>query len=214
MNKKSYSPAEPPLSQADLPGQTSDRPNRHSETGPSAPLPPSQFNTGRSLGQILIVLVVLLVLVNIPLNFGLGVAQLKPDSPSVVIRNGMLLQGSGPEVYLLEDHKLRWISSSESFSRYFNQHRRINLVEDRLLQRFEQGRPIRHLVKCADSPLIYALDKGRKQWVQEPPPPNPANPWDKVHLVPCKYLHSLPADEPISEAASPPVQPGMAAAGA
>ena len=170
MSKQAYSPKEP----GDGSNQISERPTHPTESDAVSSTPQSQFNTGRSLGQILIVLVVLLVLVNIPLNYGFGVAQLKPNSAPVVVKDGMLLKGSGPEIYVLENHKLRWISSPESFNRYFSQYRRINLVEDRLLQRFDQGQPIRHLVKCAATPEVYALTNGRKQLVKDPPPTNQA----------------------------------------
>lgn len=203
MSKQTYSPKEP--------ADPSERPPRPSEAETFSPPPQPQFNTGRSLGQILIVLVVLLVLVNIPLNYGFGVAQLKPESAPVVVKDGMLLKGSGPQIYVLEDHKLRWISSPESFNRYFSQHRRINLVEDRLLQRFDQGQPIRYLVKCAAKPQVYTLTNGHKQLVKDPLPINQVRAWDKVHLVTCSYLQQLPTTESMSEGAARPSRPGMAA---
>jgi hypothetical protein len=154
-------------------------------------------NTGRSLGQILIILVVMLVLVNIPINYyGLGLARLRPDNPSTVIYEGMLLTGSGPEVYLLEDHKLRWISSPEVLERHFGR-QNIELVDDTLLEQFGQGQPIRHLIRCQGSPYIYAQENGLKRSIQEPLPATRARPWDKVHRVSCDYLRRLPNGLPV-----------------
>ena len=154
-------------------------------------------NTGRSLGQILIILVVMLVLVNIPINYyGFGLAHLRPASPSTVIYEGMLLTGSGPEVYLLEDHKLRWVSSPEVLERHFGR-QNIELVDDTLLEQFGQGQPIRHLIRCQGSPYIYAQENGLKRSIQEPFPATRARPWDKVHRVSCDYLRRLPDGLPV-----------------
>ena len=151
-----------------------------------------EASSGRSLGQILIVLVVLLVLINIPVNiYGIGLAHILPDSTPVAIYDGLVLKGSGPEEYLLENHKLRWISSPEAHGSYFSGvHAR--LVEDSLLQQFEQGEPIRRLVKCNSSPDVYALEHGQKRWVEEPPAINSGKPWDRVHRVSCGYLQRFP----------------------
>ena len=172
--------------------------------------PPSRpnVNTGRSLGQILIVLVVLLVLVNLPINYyGFGLAHIAPDSTAVVIYDGLVLKGSGPEIYLLEDHKLRWLSSPEARGCYFHS-ANVRTVEDSVLEQFEPGPPIRRLVKCHNNSLIYALESGQKRWVENPPPEDKANkPWDKVYRVTCNYLNSLPDGLPIPKDAGAPPHP-------
>jgi len=173
-----------------------------SKLEPNTALPTGQAgpSMGRHLGQMLIILVVLLVLVNIPFNYlGRGLAQLMPASRPVVLQNGMLLQGSGPEIYLLEDHRLRWISSPESFKRYFRDHGQIKLIGDSLLEQFGQGPPIRHLVKCRELPYLYALENGQKRWIKNPDPTSQSKPWDQIHPVSCAYLSGLPAGPPISE---------------
>lgn len=148
---------------------------------------------GRSLAQILLVLLVLLGLANMPLNhLGTGLAHLLPGSPALVIREGMLLQGSGPEIYLLERHHLRLISSPEALERFF-QHRHVYRVEDSLLVQLGQGRPIHRLVRCPGQPGIYTLENGRKYRVQQPSLTEPVKPWDRVELVSCDFLMSLPA---------------------
>ena len=153
------------------------------------------------MGQMLIILVVLLVLVNIPFgHLGRGLAQLMPDPQPVVLQNGMLLQGSGPEIYLLEDHRLRWISSPEILKRYFGDHDQVKVIQDSLLAQFGQGPPIRHLVKCRELPYLYALENGQKRWINNPEELTAqTKPWDQIHPVSCAYLSGLPTGPPISE---------------
>jgi hypothetical protein len=181
----------------------SERTSRGLFTSETTPSPQPGLNTGRSLGQILILLVVLLVLVNIPVNYyGAGLAHLIPDATAMVVHDGLVLKGSGPEIYLLADHKLRWISSPEAFDEYFHPDS-IRHVEDSLLEQFGHGQPIRRLLKCQNRPHIYALENGRKRWVKDPPPENRTKPWDKVHLVSCDYLRHLPDGLPIPEDTRP-----------
>jgi hypothetical protein len=175
-----------------------------SETLKPAASPQSDAQLGRSLGQILIVLVVLLVLVNIPINFyGAGLAQIIPKATAIVIYDGMVLKGSGPELYVLEDHVLRRINNPEAFDYYLRQHK-VHVVEDNVLESFGKGRSIYQLVTCPNSPHIYALEQGQKRWVKEPPTRNKAEPWDEVRLVSCAYLRQLPEGPSILEDAGPP----------
>lgn len=172
--------------------------------GVPAASPESDAHMGRSLGQILIVLVVLLVLVNIPINFyGASLAQIIPEATAIVIYDGMVLKGSGPEIYVLQDHKLRWISSSEAFDYYFRQHD-VHVVEDNLLEGFGKGRSIHRLVTCSNSPHIYALEQGQKRLVKDPRTRSKTKPWDEVRLVSCDYLSNLPDGLPYPEDAGPP----------
>jgi len=177
------------------------------EEGQPPQSPQPSPNMGRSLAQILIVLVVLLVLVNIPLNsLRAGLVQLVPHNSAMVIHDGLLLQGSGPEVYVVQDYKLRWISSPEVFERYFNAGD-VSTVEDSFLEQFGRGQPIRRLVRCQGSPTVYALENGRKRWVQDLLPTNQASAWDRIELVSCSYLRGLPAGLPVPEDAGLPPQP-------
>lgn len=171
--------------------------------GLAASAPQSDGHMGRSLGQILVVLVVLLVLVNIPINFyGAGLAQIMPKATAIVIRDGMVLKGSGSELYVLQDHVLRRISSPEAFDYYIRQHK-VHLVEDNLLESFGKGPSIYRLVTCPNSPYIYVLEQGQKRWVKDPPAGNKAEPWDEVRLVSCDYLRQLPEGSPILENVGP-----------
>lgn len=172
--------------------------------GLPAPSPQHDTNMGRSLGQILIILVVLLVLVNIPINYyGASLAQIIPKATAIVIYDGMVLKGSGPEIYVLDNHKLRWVSSPEAFDHYF-QHHELHIVEDNLLEGFGKGSPIRRLVTCPDSPYVYAVENSQKHRVKDPPTGNMAKTWDEVQLVSCDYLHRLPDSLPAAENAGAP----------
>lgn len=153
-------------------------------------------NTGRSLGQILIIMVVLLVLVNIPFNsYNFGLAQLMPQSTSIVIQDGTLLKGSGPEVYVVDSYKLRPVSP-EAFKAFFGRNRRINIVEDSMLAQFELGSTVYPMFQCRTQPEVYAVIDGYKRRVTEPPTVI-AHSWDRVSFVTCSYLARLPAGPPI-----------------
>lgn len=172
----------------------------NSENNGSARPSHSGPNMGRSLGQIFIILVVLLMLVNIPFNsYRAGLAQLMPQSSSIVIWNGSLLKGSGPEIYVVDNYKLRQVSS-ESLKEHFGRNRPINQVEDNLLAQFGQGPPIYRLLQCRTRSGIYAVEDGYKRRLLKPPT-NPANSWDKAGFVACSYLEHLPDGPPIRDLA-------------
>jgi hypothetical protein len=167
----------------------------------AASLSRPEIRTGRSLAQILIILVVLLVLVNIPINYtGFGLAHLEPDTTAMVIDEGMLLKGSGPEIYALDDYKLRLISNPQASGRYFRLNR-VRTVEDHVLAQFGQGPAIRYLVKCSERAEVYALEveNGRQKRLVENPPLNSTKPWDQIHSVACTYLRNLPDGPSIPE---------------
>lgn len=186
--------------------------NSKSPVEPAAPenLPPSAqpgLNMGRSLAQIVIVMLVLLMLVNIPFNnSSAGLAQLLPQATAVVIHDGLLLKGSGPEIYRVEDYKLRRIDNPEVFERYFNRNDVVT-VEDNLIEQFGQGQPIHRLVKCYSNPTIYALENGQKRWVKDPPSAGAISPWDRAITLSCAALRRLPDGLPIPEDAGLPPQP-------
>jgi hypothetical protein len=152
---------------------------------------------GRSLGQILIVLIVLVVLVNVPINYsGAGLAHNIPVVTPIVMYDGLLLKDSKGVTYLLEDHKLRRISSPEALHYYFSSTEPLD-IENSLLEQFSQGRPVHRLLKCQDTSNVYALESGKKRLVQGSLPTNKTIPWDKVDLVSCTYLYSLPDGLPV-----------------
>lgn len=182
------------------------RPGEEGRT-PSPPLP--SINLGRTLGRLLLVLVVLVVLINVPINrYGTSLARIMPDTAALVIRDGLVVKGSGTDIYVLEDNKLRWISSLKAFEFFGYRWEQVHVVDDSFLEQFEEGRPIRVLLKCEGSPHIYALEKGQKRWIKDISTFEAEGyVWEEVKFVSCEYLRSLPDGPPIPEDAGPPPQP-------
>jgi hypothetical protein len=113
----------------------------------------------------------------------------------------MLLQGSGPEIYVLDHHQLRWISSEEAFQQYFKT-RKVRPVSDGLLEQFERGEPIRRLLMCRNKRDVYALENGKKRRVEDPFSNGRTRRWDGAQMVSCTYLQRLPLGSPIFAAAN------------
>lgn len=169
----------------------------------------SSINLGWTLGRLLLVLFILAALINIPVNrYGTSLARIMPDTAALVIRDGLVLKGSGPEIYVLEDDKLRWISSLDAFEFYGYRWENVHIVDDSFLEKFETGKPIHVLLKCQSSPHIYGLENGQKRWIKDIPTFEAEGyVWDDVKPVSCTYLRNLPDGPPIPEDAGPPPQP-------
>lgn len=169
------------------------------------PLPP--VGLGRMLGRLAMILALLLVVVNIPLNrFGTSLARAMPDEASLIIRDGLVLKGSGEKIYVLENNQLRWISSLDAFEFFGYRWEQVREVDDRFLATFEEGRPIHVLLKCRSSPHIYALEDGRKRWIKDIPTFEAEGyVWEDVMDASCAHLDSLPDGVPIpADAGTPP----------
>jgi hypothetical protein len=174
-------------------------------------LPPKQPMTGmgRLIGRLLVMVLVLTVLVNIPVTrYGVSLARIMPDSASLIIRDGLILKGTAPEIYRLEDSKLRWISSMDAFEHLGLTWDDVHVVDDPFLQQFEKGRPIHVLLKCMNSDHIYRLENDQKRWIKDI---NTflaeGHVWDDVRFVSCEYLRGIPDGVPIPENAGTPPQP-------
>ena len=180
-----------------------------SEEGWTPPSPLPSINLSRTLSRLLLVLVALVVLINVPITrYGASLARIMPDTASLVIRDGLVLKGSGTDIYVLQDNKLRWISSLEAFEFFGYRWDQVHVVDDGFLEQFEPGRPIHILLKCGGSPHIYALQDGQKRWIKDIPAFEAQGyVWEDVKLVSCDYLRDLPDGLPIPEDAGPPPQP-------
>jgi hypothetical protein len=153
---------------------------------------------GRTLARLLLILLVAVVLVNVPISReGFGLAQSVPETESVVIYDGIILQGNGPEIYVLHNHKLRPFSSDDAFA-YFDRRFALDVetVPDDMLTKFGQGRPIYHLARCANISTVYALENGRKRPFRAPLPTE-AGVWDRVQRMSCETLGDLPNGQPV-----------------
>ena len=159
--------------------------------------------------RLVILTVALLILVNIPVNrYGTSLARILPETSSLIIRDGLVLKGSGPEFYVLENGKLRWISSMDAFEHRNLTWEDVHIVEDEFLAKFEKGRPIHVLLKCRTSPHIYRLENEEKRWIRDIDTfEAEGHVWDDVRFVSCDYLRGLPDGPPIPEDAGEPPQP-------
>jgi hypothetical protein len=188
------------------------RPTGEPEPGEKGWAPPPSLpsiNLGRTLGRLLLALVALVVVINVPITrYGTSLARIMPDTASLVIRDGLVLKGSGSDIFVLEDDKLRWISSLEAFEFFGYRWEQVHVVDDSFLEKFEKGRPIHVLLKCNGSPHIYALENGQKRWIKDISTfDTEGYVWEDVKSVSCDYLRSLPDGLPIPEDAGPPPQP-------
>jgi hypothetical protein len=171
------------------------------EEGWVAPPRLPSINMGKMLWRLAILVGVLLLIVNIPVNqYGVSLARIMPESSSLIIRDGLVLKGSGPEFYMLEENKLRWISSLDAFEHLGLTWRDVHVVEDRFLEQFEEGRPIHVLLKCQASPHIYRLENEQKRWIKDIETfLAEGHVWEDVRFVSCDYLRGLPTGPSIPE---------------
>jgi len=177
------------------------------KTSPAEPLPTIQLD--RMLRRLAIALALLILLVNIPFNrSGLSLARAMPDARSLIIRDGLVLKGSGDEIYVLENNQKRWITTLEAFTFHGYRWEQVNSVDDAFLNRFADGRPIYVLLKCQQSPHIYALENGQKRWIQDIPTFEAAGfVWEDIKFVTCGELRQLPTGSPIPPDAGPSPEP-------
>lgn len=171
------------------------------------PLPPIQLD--QMLRRLALFLALLIILVNIPFNrAGMSLARAMPDAHSLIIRDGLVLKGSGEKIYVLENNQKRWITTLEAFSFHGYRWEQVNQVDDAFLNRFADGRPIYVLLKCQQSPHIYALENGQKRWIKDIPTfEQEGFVWEDVKFVSCSELRQLPTGIPIPPDAGPSPEP-------
>mgnify|MGYP001064588126 CR=1 FL=1 len=172
-------------------------------------VPPARVPTiglGRTVWRTLLAILLLAVLFNIPINrYGVSLARILPDAEALVIRDGLLLKGSGPEVYVLQDNRLRWISSLEAFNRLGYKWDSVHVVDEAFLAQFEMGQPQYVLLKCDGSPHIYRMEGEHKRWIKDIATfEAEGHVWDDVRIVDCGYLDAIPDGLPIPEDAGAP----------
>ena len=92
---------------------------------------------------------------------------------TTVIANGMLVKGSGPEVYFTENGMRRWIASEKIFDDFEFQWERIQTFSDQDVFGYPRGRDITYgsqypdgaLVR-ADGVKVYIIERGARRWVE------------------------------------------------
>ncbi len=119
-------------------------------------------NLPRTLIRMFIGLLLVVVLANMriidftTLNQIVGATGNDGTERIAFARDGMLLRAENTnEVYLIEDNKLRWISTAEAFNAYNYRWGAVRVVSADYLSQFEEGRPIELLLKCPSSPHVY-----------------------------------------------------------
>lgn len=159
--------------------------------------------------RLAVILAVLVVLINIPFNrYGTSLARALPDNAAIIIRDGLLLKGSGEEVYVLKNNQRRWITSLDAFEQYGYRWSNVQQVDDEFLARFEEGNPVHLLLKCSVSPHVYALENGEKRWIKDVPTFQAQGYiWEDIRYQSCTYIRQLPDGPTIPEGAGPPPQP-------
>lgn len=177
------------------------------ELTPLELLPSIQLD--QMLRRLAVAVGVFILLINIPFNRnGLSLARAMPDAQSLIIRDGLVLKGSGEKIYVLENNQKRWISSLEAFNYFGYRWEQVNVVDDAFLDRFADGRPLYVLLKCQTSPHIYALEDGQKRWIKDIPTFEAEGfVWDDVKFVSCGELRRLPTGSPIPQDAGPSPEP-------
>ena len=161
----------------------------------------------RMLGRLALAMGLLLILVNIPFNrYGTNLARAMPDAQALVIRDGLVFKGVGPEIYVLENNQKRWISSLDAFAYYGYHWEQVNRVDEAFIQQFPDGPPLSILYKCRSSPHVYAIENGVRRWIKDIPTFEAQGyVWEDVQFVPCSRIQNLPAGPPIPpDAGEPP----------
>jgi len=192
--------------------QRTERPPRPPQPGEPGWEPPAEvpsIGLHLTMGRLLLLVLILAILINVPVTrYGVALARLLPDPDSLVIRDGLLIKGSGHEVYILEGEELHWISSLDAFEHRGLNWDNVHEVDDSMLEDFEQGEPYHVLLKCHDSPHIYRLENEHKRWIRDIPTfRHEGHVWDDVRMVDCAYLRSIPMGPPIPSEAGPSPQP-------
>lgn len=171
-------------------------------------LPSGQL--ARFLPRLVIGLLLLLVLINIPLNqHGVSLARAMPNSAALIIRDGLLVKGEEyPEIYVWQDDQLRWVTSLEAFDRLGYRWQDVHIVAESFIDKYEQGPPLYVLLKCDASPHIYRIEREQKRWIKDISTfTAEGHIWEDVHMVSCPYLRSIPDGPTIPPDAGPPPQP-------
>lgn len=98
---------------------------------------------------------------------------------AAALSDGMLVKGSGPEVYFMENGMRRWIVSEKIFDAVGFQWDRIRAVSDEDVQAYPRGRDMMQLSGYPDGALlraekaqgedgvkVYLMQRGARRWVE------------------------------------------------
>lgn len=177
------------------------------ETWAAAPVT-SEIGARRLLLRLLAGLFIAILLINIPLFKGLPLARALPDSKALIVRDGLVFKGPGPEIYVLENNRKRWISSLEAFKYNGFTWEQVRTVDQKFVERFPDGPPLHVLLKCAGSPHIYRIEAEKKRWIKDIATFKvEGHVWEDVRFISCPELRRIPDGVPIPPDAGEPPQP-------
>lgn len=95
--------------------------------------------------------------------------QHAPPQPLDPVRHGLLLQGSGPERYVVYGGSRLWIRDVAAFNGMGYQTQDVLQVPDEVLARFPQDRPVDGtLLRAKGGAPVYVMDGGKRRRVTSP----------------------------------------------
>ena len=189
--------------------KTASRDPQPGDPGWELPERNASIQLDKTLWRLILLVAALALVMNIPVtSYGVSLARIMPDTASLIVRDGLVLKGDGAEIYMLEDDKLRWISSLDAFDHLGLRWEDVHEVDDAFLADFEKGEPLHVLLKCSGSPHIYRIENERKRWIKDIPTfEAEGHIWEDVRMVSCAYLRGIPDGPTIPEGAGQPPIP-------
>ena len=175
------------------------------------PRPLGPPHAARLMGRLALGLLLVVILINIPFNrHGTTLATAMPDVQSLAIRDGLVIKvDDAPDIYVYRDGAFHWISSMDAFEHFGYTWADVHIVQADFVHASEIGKPIHVLLKCADSPHIYALENGAKRWIVDIETFEAEGyVWERdIKLTTCEDIRSLPDGETIPPGRGPAPQP-------
>ena len=112
------------------------------------------------------------------------------------LRAGLLLKGSGPEVFLVIDGQRRWIPDAATFDALGLDWEAVRVVSDQQLNSYPRGQDYPslpgRLVK-GSGPEVFQLEKGKRRWIPDEATFNAMGlSWEAVQVIPDQQLNIIP----------------------
>jgi predicted acylesterase/phospholipase RssA len=128
------------------------------------------------------------------------IAQNPPPPPPLdPIRHGLLLRGSGPEIYVLYGGSKLWIRSMPAFNGMGYTAADVLTVPDGVLAKLPQDRPADGtLLATKGDPKVFVMLDGQRRWVTGPAVLDRDAPvwdssWPHIRYIPSDTLAAIPA---------------------
>ena len=181
------------------------------EMAATAPSPVGPPHAARLMGRLVLGLLFAVILINIPFNrHGTTLATAMPDVQSLSIRDGLVIKvEDAPDIYVYRDGAFHWISSMDAFEHFGYTWADVHIVQADFMHASEIGKPIHVLLKCADSPHVYALENGAKRWIVDIETFEAEGyVWERdIKFTTCEEIRNLPDGETIPPGHVPAPQP-------